>query len=202
MNNEHSAPSQGLSPNLAAISAFFTRVEHGIHVLSISVTDGVPFGRYFGSNVEGASLFAAQLNSGGNNIYFTPNEPHSNCGHKPNKSQIVRIRAAYVDIDAYKPGSAFDKDGAHRAVLADKPTLVIDSGNGLHAYWELAEPVEATPENVAMVEAVNRALVARYGGDPAATNVDRVLRVSGTVNWPNAKKRELGRVPCMAKVLP
>ena len=141
------------------------------------------------------------MNSGRNNIYFTPNVPEPDCGHRPKKTQIIRIRAAYVDIDTYKAGTRFDKDAAHKKVMEDNPSLVIDSGNGLHVYWILAEPVEATPENVVMLETVNRALVARYGGDPAAIPVNQVLRVPGTVNWPNETKRKIGRVPCMAKVL-
>lgn len=201
MYNEDVTLSQGLSPDVPTIHSFFSRIAEGIHVFTTSDHDNMPSGRYFGNDVDGASRFAFDMNCGQNNTYYTVNEPHPDCGHKPNKSQIVRIRAAYVDLDPYKPGAKLDKESAHKAVMDDCPTLVIDSGNGLHVYWEFAEPVEATPENVAMLETLNRALVNRYGGDPAATNVDRVLRVPGTVNWPNAKKRALGRVPCMAKVL-
>jgi uncharacterized protein DUF5906 len=36
------------------------------------------------------------------------------------------------------------------------------------------------------------------GGDKGTQNVDRILRVPGTINWPNKKKREKGWVPCQA----
>lgn len=201
MDNIQADSPQVLSPIEDQIATFFKAIGTAIHIFTTSQHDGTPFGRYFGNDIEAVSKFVFDMNVGRNNIYFTPNVPEPNCGHRPKKPQIVRIRAAYVDIDTYKAGTRFDKDAAHRKVMQDNPSLVIDSGNGLHVYWILAESVEATPENVAMLETVNRALVARYGGDPAAIPVNQVLRVPGTVNWPNETKRKIGRVPCMAKVL-
>lgn len=201
MNSEVDRPSQEPVPDTHAIRMFFETMGQSIHVFTTHQDGGSPIGRYFGNDANAAAEFAEELNHARSNVYFTVNEPSPDCGHKPGKAQILRIRAAHVDIDPYKPGARFDKEAAHRALLADTPSLVIDSGNGLHVYWILAEAVPATPENVASIEAVNRALVARFGGDPAAINVDRVLRVPGTVNWPNKAKRDAGRVPCMAKVL-
>jgi hypothetical protein len=39
------------------------------------------------------------------------------------------------------------------------------------------------------------------GGADPAWNADRVMRVPGTVNWPNKPKRDAGRVPTMARLL-
>lgn len=192
---------QGLCPDVPTITSFLSGIIPSIHIFCVFHDGGSPIGKYFGNDTNLAAEFARERNVAHCNVYFSVNEPAPDCGHKPTKAQIVRIRAAHVDIDPYKFGAEVDKAASLRAVAADNPSLVIDSGNGLHAYWILAEAVAATPDNVDAIESVNRSLVARYGGDPAAVNVDRVLRVPGTVNWPNAKKRALGRVPCMTKVL-
>ena len=46
----------------------------------------------------------------------------------------------------------------------------------------MADPLEATPENIARVEAVNRSLVSYLGADKAAIDASRVLRLPGFQN--------------------
>ena len=41
----------------------------------------------------------------------------------------------------------------------------------------------------------------RLGAKAGTQNIDRILRLPGTTNLPNAKKQEEGRVPCPAKML-
>ena len=163
--------------------------------------DGPNDGRYFGSDVEGAVEYIVRQNEAGFNAYFTFNIPTGDCGVKPSKAQIVALRGLHVDIDAPKNGEPFDKGAVLAAVRADRPTFVVDSGGGVHAYWLFDQPIAATPDTVATVEALNRALIAKFNGDPAASNVDRVMRVPGTGNWPDAKKRAAGRRPSLAKVM-
>ncbi|QYU68867.1 AAA family ATPase [Leptolyngbya sp. 15MV] len=163
--------------------------------------DGPNDGRYFGSDVEGAVEYIVRQNEAGFNAYFTFNIPTGDCGVKPSKAQIVALRGLHVDIDAPKNGEPFDKDAVLAAVRADRPTYVVDSGGGVHAYWLFDQPIEATPDAVAAVEALNRALIAKFNGDHAAANVDRVMRVPGTANWPDAKKRAAGRRASLAKVI-
>ncbi len=85
-------------------------------------------------------------------------------------------------------------------VRGDAPTVVIDSGNGIQAFW-FFDPMLATSENVAAVEGLNRTIIRRHCGDPSRVNVDSLMRLPGTVNGPSARKREHGCVPCMARVL-
>ena len=60
-----------------------------------------------------------------------------------------------------------------------------------------AEPLPATPENIARAEAAGTKIAALVAGD-AVQNIDRILRLPFTINHPNAKKHATGRVPTPA----
>ena len=57
-----------------------------------------------------------------------------------------------------------------------------------------------TPEAVERVEAENREVEAALGAI-GTHNIDRLLRLPGTVNFPNQKKRKRGRGTCQARLL-
>ena len=57
------------------------------------------------------------------------------------------------------------------------PTAIVESGRGWHCYWRLSEPVD--PDEAA---ALSRALAEKLGGDLAAADAARLLRVPGTLN--------------------
>src|SRR4029077_3125952 len=80
-----------------------------------------------------------------------------------------------------------------------RPTIGVDSGGGLQFLWLLI--VSLGPEYRARVEAISRALMVALGAKPGTQNIDRILRVPGTVNWPTPTKRDDGRVPCLSKLL-
>ena len=175
---------------------------HGVtHVAAIPQAGGAANGRYFGTDCEAGLAFALATNRDRHNVYFTANAPKPDCGHKPSKLQFDWLRCAFVDIDPPRDGGAFDKALAIELVRADCPRVLIDSGNGIQALWYFAEQLVATSENIAAVETLNKAIVAKFGGDRSRTNIDSLLRLPGTVNWPNARKRARGYVPCMAHVL-
>lgn len=201
MDNLSAHNGQSLGPREDEIRYFLSGFSSGIQICTIS-PDGTPDGRYFGSDFEAATTFSVSENLSGRNVYFSANEPRADCGSKAKKEQIDRIRAAFVDVDPPKDGSPFDKNAAVSMLRTANPTaLVDDTGNGVQALWVLAEPMEANTEAVAEFEAVTQAIVERFGGDKGTWNVDRVLRVPGTINYPNAKKRAAGRVPVMARFI-
>jgi hypothetical protein len=88
------------------------------------------------------------------------------------KDAVEEVYAVWVDLD--RPDAALAL-----AEFAPQPSLVLASGTEghLHAYWYLegaAGPAE--------VERVNRALARRLGGDLAATDASRMMRLPGTYN--------------------
>jgi len=104
----------------------------------------------------------------------------------------------HADIDPPKDGSAWDVESGLKALLDSPipPSIIVNSGNGLQALWRLEGS-----QNAQDVEAVNLSIIQAFDGDRGTQNVDRLLRVPGTVNWPNKRKREQGRVAVLAKVI-
>jgi hypothetical protein len=74
-------------------------------------------------------------------------------------------------------------------------------------YQRIAESTTSVPADelvtsnrVAELEAYNIALERALGGDHCH-NIDRIMRIPGTINIPDKKKRQAGRVPALAKLI-
>lgn len=167
----------------------------GIHLVAIHPNGLQVVGKQFGDEVEQALAWASKLNVDGLNVYWTVNAAKRHCDKKPTKADITHARFVHVDIDPPKTGGAFNKPAIIDAMgdLATPPSFVIDSGGGLQGFWRLDAPCE----NLAAIEAINLQVRDFYDAD-ACQNIDRLMRVTGTVNWPDAKKRARGRGPAQA----
>ncbi|MBY0399044.1 RepB family DNA primase [Myxococcota bacterium] len=124
------------------------------------------------------------------------------------KTNLAQLSALWVDWDPSDDYIDDDDRRGHReafeiqleTMAPSAPNLIVRSGAGLHAYWLGEEPIDvATPEIVRAIEMRLRGLCDYAGGDRAATDASRILRVPGTLNWPNAKKLAKGRgvAPCV-----
>lgn len=162
--------------------------------------DGGPVAGYWADegSLSGAQEWVTRKNEAGYNIYFNVNRPCDGTAKKPAKSDITRIRGVYADVDA-KDGRSLEQALADVRKLA-APSFLVMSGGGYQPVWLLDKSLPATPENVAWAEATGKRIADICGGD-AVQNVDRILRVPGTINWPNARKRAAGRQPCRATVV-
>jgi hypothetical protein len=69
--------------------------------------------------------------------------------------------------------------------------------------WKLTKRLELGEKDpiITVVEARSAELMRRLGAKAGTQNVDRILRLPGTINLPNAKKLKDGRVPCPTKLL-
>ena len=130
---------------------------------------------------------------------------------KAAKADVAAIEYLLADLD---PATGETSEAAKARYLDQlngsfepKPTAIVDSGNGIQCLWKLANPI-VLPEEEAVrkaiiedVEARSAALMVRLGAKPGTQNIDRILRLPGTTNLPNAKKRREGRVECPTKLL-
>ncbi|RUW41355.1 MAG: hypothetical protein EOS31_24670 [Mesorhizobium sp.] len=133
---------------------------------------------------------------------------------KANKTDIAEVRYLHVDVDPGPPiVDASDEEKALHVqsererigpLLMDaEPTFLVDSGGGLQALFRLDAPVQmdGSVEMADNVARRNHGLAVQFGGDVAAKDVSRVLRLPGTTNWPDKKKREKGRRAAPTKLL-
>ena len=134
------------------------------------------------------------------NIYFLPNAEFLT--GKRRKVNISAARFLYVDLDCKDyPGTEDEQSNKILSLLAQpherpkgipEPTAIWSTGGGYQALWRLANPIEP-----ALAEELNFSLLVALQGDPVTHDSSRLLRLPGTVNWLNDKKREAGREPAL-----
>ena len=166
-----------------------------IHLVMIHPNGLKAEGREFATDIDAALEWAAQANAVGFNIYWTANIVKPGRHSKPDKASITHARFVHVDIDPPKTGGAFDKKAIAIAIqdIAAPPSFVIDSGGGLQAFWRLSEPIE----NWTQIESINTQVRDYFDAD-ACQNIDRLMRVPGSVNYPDKKKQMRGRIASLA----
>lgn len=120
------------------------------------------------------------------NIYFgvamrktTKNGQKENC---------IELNCLYLDIDfgdlAHKKHSLFNNEKEvlkHLNRFNLNPTLIVNSGHGLHLYFFLKETILLSNENHDIIESLTKELGIIFGGD-STHNIDRILRVPYTFN--------------------
>jgi len=138
-----------------------------------------------------AALAARAWKAAGRNVFFGVNpRVYGSCpGSKDDVSRVVSLHA---DVD--EPGTTrATVDAALASVGLPRASVVVASGGGgAHVYLRLAQPLVAA--DAFRAEAANRRLAGLLGGD-SCWDVSRILRIPGTTNFPDRKKRALGRVP-------
>lgn len=128
----------------------------------------------FTRDTADVEAFVRQWNRPGYGVYFgvATRDPAS---VPPGSRETVReVPALWLDNDVTP------KDELQAALLASAcpPSLIVDSGRGLHAYWLLNEAAEPTDEIVALL----RAVAAVFSGDRAVCDLARIMRLPGTTN--------------------
>lgn len=143
------------------------------------------------------------------NIYFTVNQCVRALSTKPSREHIAALNWLHVDLDP-RAGEDIDEERERiRKLLEDptplgipKPTCITFSGGGYQAFWRLRPPqmLDGTPEQFEDAKRWNKQLELLLGGDNCH-NIDRIMRLPGTVNRPDKRKRAKGRVEVLAEVV-
>ncbi len=181
----------------AYLDALFDDVTGYLDVRLLDPDDGRPR-RQPVDSIEKAATLASE--SEGVNVYVGI-ATRASGGKEKNeggKANLREVRALWCDIDFHAEGDEALAVDALQS-FPHPPSMVVRSGGGLHAYWLLDEPFALTdPDDVGRFECVLKGLADYLHGDFAATDAPRILRVPGTMNYPNAKKRKEGRTvaPC------
>jgi hypothetical protein len=139
------------------------------------------------------------------NLYYTGNEPKPGAPHKKlEKSDIGSIRCLYADRDpaggipVAEGRAEIERWLAHLEGSAIAPSIIVDSGGGYQILWALSEKLPAE-QHQKWAEALGRGLADIAGGD-RVQSIDHLLRLPGTLNIPDEKKRAKGRTARMARL--
>jgi hypothetical protein len=164
----------------------------------------------------------------GSNVYYGVNRPcpvteQRGSNGKCTVDDIIAVRALAFDIDITK--RPFDNQLLldfinERLTGVLRPSLVINTGGGFHLIYLLEQfvNVELSTDNNDRIIA-NRRNVTKLAGDfetllrkmipveiseyvkiDSMSNVDRVMRLPGTINYPKAEKIAKGQVESLAHI--
>ena len=179
----------------------WTQVTDVTHVTLVSIhplTGAIAARSFVRGEGDALSEWIAGYQQNGRNVYFTPNETRPDCARKPGKTDMVAAVCRFADVDPEDThlSLAEERDRLHRladALIASElpPTVIIDSGNGLQPIWAVTRET-LTPEVIMRVETETAALEHALGAG-GTHNIDRLLRLPGTLNFPNKAKLAKGR---------
>ncbi|RUP22324.1 AAA family ATPase [Methylobacterium sp.] len=188
-----------------AVSSAFLRARDpdGFHFLvSFSPETGKPVSGFLVHPGDWAGVEAWVLANAHLNLYWTVNEVRADIPPgtiKPRKEHIAWIRAVVADIDpAGGTAAEVREQRAELYALVEEladgeapPSIAWDTGNGVQFLWDLIEKLDAAIERIT-VEELGRGIAHELDGD-AVFNVDRILRLPGSINHstPDKRKRNL-----------
>ena len=134
---------------------------------------------------------AVRMNDVGLNIYMMINPISNNAvGKAATDADILRAHYTFVDADDQSGLS-----GLNTLAAKLEPDIIVITGTipheRRHAYWRLLEP--CTDLDLWRSRQLDRA--ERYQTDKVVANPSRIMRVAGTVSYPNAAKLTRGYVP-------
>lgn len=147
--------------------------------------------------------------NGKRNVYWHVNPVLRSVNKKAEREDIKEVCYLHVDIDPRAGEDPVEEmERAIKLLLQPKkvevppPTFILSSGGGVQAFWKLEEPIPINGEIGRAEDAkrYNIQLELLFGGDNCH-NIDRLMRLPGTINIPDAKKKKKGRKPKLAEVL-
>lgn len=194
----------------------------GLVALTAIPPDGGPTKtKAFGPDDEGAARqWLEDRTREGMNLYWTVNPTRERITSKAKKTDIENLDWIHVDIDPVDGADPAEARAAALTLLGDyklRPTLTLDSGGGIQAFFRIEEPglyigcnLEAAEEAECYTRQLEAELAKMIAEDPelrTLIKVDgthdccRLMRLPGTINRPNKKKRAAGREPRLASVI-
>jgi hypothetical protein len=141
-----------------------------------------------------ATDLAVQMNKTKLNVYMTINPIDSNAlikaGSGAKDTDIMRAHYSFADAD--------DQAGLTGIIKLSElcePDIVVITGTApherRHAYWRLSEPCA----DLQLWRSKQSKIATLFATDGSVINASRVMRLAGTVSYPNTKKQTRGYVP-------
>jgi hypothetical protein len=170
--------------------------------------DGIETRTFAAAQVADMAEWIESQNGQQRNVYFHVNPAMRPLSKKAEREDIAALSWLHVDIDP-RAGEDIDQERQRALNLLQSPpgdvplpTCIVFSGGGYQGFWRLDAPlpVDGELDKAEDVKRYNIQLEVTFGAD-ACHNIDRIMRLPGTVNWPSKKKRAKGRRPILAKLV-
>ncbi len=166
-------------------------------------SDGKALDRRFTRDSEIVLDICKRYDGGEVGIYFGV-ATRLNGSHSGKREDLAELTCLWTDIDTYKIGITKDDAVAALWQCLLPPSVIVDSGGGIHAYWLLKEPLDVryTPEVGKRdevkdtIDGTLKQLAGVFAGDTNTCDITRVLRLPATHN---TKTGELRRVAILAR---
>ena len=117
----------------------------------------------------------ADLNDQYYGVFYLPNSPSNYTGGTVEGSHIDTFTSCFVDMDL-KDGIWSSKQEFTHAARQLNPTRIVDSGNGIHAYWAVSDLDAIT------FLRLQRRLCRQLRTDEAVSKIYQLMRLPGYVN--------------------
>lgn len=142
------------------------------------------------------------------NVYFAVNPLLRAMDKKAERQDVAELAWLHVDIDPRAGEEVSAEQVRALALLRNPPagipapTCIVFSGGGYQGFWRLSDPMRIDGQVAAYEEAAryNLQLEILFGADHCH-NVDRIMRLPGTVNRPTEKKRRKGRTEALSALV-
>ena len=192
---------EALAPDLDMAVGFLKRLHPGVpwETLTAITPDGTTTVRSLDNPASWCEFISAHNIDKG--IYYSVNLTQTAMVKKAAKTDIAKITCFRADADPNDDETPEAAKSRYQTSVKQlpRPTVCTDSGNGLQFLWRLKVPLG--PGYESRVEAINKAIMKVLGTKAGTQNIDRILRLPGTINHPNAAKRAKGRVACKATLV-
>lgn len=118
-----------------------------------------------------------ELNSEGYNIYYLPNTPSKYDNSTiVDGSHIDQFDWVFVDMDLKENKYKTKEEFLEKLSIFLSPTIVVDSGNGVHAYWKVSDL------DAMSYLKIQRRLIKFFNTDESLAKIYQLMRLPGTFN--------------------
>ena len=137
---------------------------------------------------------AVRTNQNRLNVYMTINPIDCNssiaAGKSATDNDILRAHYNFADADDEK-----GLEGLKKLAESIEPDIIVTTGTipyeRQHNYWRLKEPCR----DLELWRRMQVDIATQFGTDTTVINPSRIMRIAGSVTYPNVNKRTRGYVP-------
>jgi len=146
--------------------------------------------------------------NGNRNLYFHVNPTTHDLSKKAERKDIAEVRWLHVDVDP-RAGENLAEERKRILFLLQNPpkdvpppTVIVFSGGGYQAFWHLKIPIliDGDKEKAETAARYNKELERVFEADNCH-NIDRIMRLPGSINIPDKGKLKKGRTRILARLL-